>query len=138
VRLMEPITLILAALALGASTARQDEMSTAMRDAYARLQALVMKRFRHSAEAELVLARYESAPDVWEARLGEELSAAAAESDVELVETAQALLGLADRAGARSGKYKLTISGGQGVQVGDHGMQVNFFGGDVRAPRGPS
>lgn len=129
---MEPITLILAALALGASTARQDGMSAAARDAYVRLQTLAKKRFVGNPRAEVVLDEYESAPDVWEAPLRVELSAVAAERDAELVETAQALLGLVDRAGARSGKYIVTISGGQGVQVGDRNMQVNYFGGDVR------
>jgi hypothetical protein len=32
-----------------------------------------------------------------------------------------------DPAGAKSGKYTVTISNSKGVYVGDHGIQVNRF-----------
>jgi hypothetical protein len=34
---------------------------------------------------------------------------------------------LIDEAGAKAGKYNVTIANSQGVQVGDHGFQINKF-----------
>ncbi len=34
---------------------------------------------------------------------------------------------LIDQAGAKAGKYNVTIRDSRGVQVGDHGFQVNTF-----------
>ncbi len=42
---MDPVTLIVTALAAGAASALQDGASAAVKDAYARLKALVKKRF---------------------------------------------------------------------------------------------
>jgi hypothetical protein len=35
---------------------------------------------------------------------------------------------LVDATGTAAGKYDVTISGSQGIQVGDHNVQVNRFG----------
>ena len=61
------------------------------------------------------------------APLAKELTAAGAGDDAELVAAAKALLDLIDQAGARSGKYSVTIKDSRGVQVGDRGHQVNTF-----------
>ena len=42
---MDPVTLIVTALAAGAASALQDGAAVAVKDAYARLRALVTKRF---------------------------------------------------------------------------------------------
>lgn len=80
---MDPITLIVAALAAGASAGTLD----ALRDD------------------------------------------AGAADDADLVEAARALMELADAAGTAAGKYNVTIMDSRGVQVGDHNIQVNRFGG---------
>jgi hypothetical protein len=41
----------------------------------------------------------------------------------------------ASAAGFGAGQYNVTVSGGRGVYVGDHGIQVNLFTGE--RPRGP-
>jgi hypothetical protein len=125
---MDPVTLIVTALAAGAAAALQDGASAAVKDAYARVKALVKKRFTDRSEGELVLTRHEAAPQVWEAPLAAELSAAGAEGDAELVAAAQALMNLIDEAGSRSGKYAVTVRDSQGVQVGDRNTQTNTFG----------
>jgi hypothetical protein len=125
---MDPVTLIVTALAAGAASALQDGTSTAVKNAYARLRALVARRFASRPEGELVLARHESAPETWEAPLAAELSAVGAEGDTDLVAAAQALMSLVDQAGARAGKYVVAVHGSQGVQVGDHNTQTNVFG----------
>ena len=125
---MDPVTLIVTALAAGAASALQDGASVAVKDAYARLKALVKKRFASRLKGELVLAEHETAPQTWEAPLAAELSAAGAEGDADLVAAAQAVMSLVDEAGARSGKYFVTVRDSQGVQVGDHNTQTNTFG----------
>ena len=68
---MDPVTLIVTALAAGAASALQDGTSAAVKDAYARLKALVTRRFAGRAKAELVLAEHEASPaDVGEAAGG--------------------------------------------------------------------
>lgn len=59
---MDPITLIVTALAAGAALGLKDSASAAVQDAYAGLKALVRKRLAGRQDAELVLARYEQAP----------------------------------------------------------------------------
>jgi hypothetical protein len=125
---MDPITLIVTALATGAASAVQDGASAAVKDAYGRLRALVRKRFVGRGDGELVLARHEGAPQTWEAPLAAELSAAGAADDANLVAAAQALLSLVDEAGSRSGKYVVMLHGARGVQIGDHNTQTNTFG----------
>ena len=125
---MDPVTLIVTALAAGAASALQDGTSAVVKDAYARLKALVKKQFAARPKGELVLAEHEAAPQTWEAPLAAELTAAGAEGDAHLVAAAQALMSLVDEAGSRSGKYVVTMRDSQGVQVGDRNTQTNTFG----------
>ncbi len=124
---MDPITLIVTALAAGAASGLTDTASSAVKDAYARLKALVKKRLADRPDAELVLARHENAPQTWRAPLTAELSEAGADQDLELVAAAQALMSLVDKAGSRTGKYTVDARGAQGVQIGDHNTQDVTF-----------
>lgn len=125
---MDPVTLIVTALAGGAASALQDGASAAVKDAYARVKALLKTRFAGRPDGELALARHEAAPQTWEPLLACELSAAGADRDADLVAAAQALMSLLDQAGSRSGKYVVSVRDAQGVQVGDHNTQTNTFG----------
>lgn len=120
--------LIVTALAAGTASALQEGASVTVKDAYARLTALVRKRFADRPKGELVLAGHETAPQTWQAPLAAELSATGALSDAGLVSAAQALMSLVDEAGSRLGKYVVAVRDSQGVQVGDHNMQTNSFG----------
>jgi hypothetical protein len=125
---MDPVTLIVMALAAGAALGVKDTASQAVKDAYAGLKTLVKRRFAGRAEGELVLAKHEQEPETWEKPLAAELTAAHAADDAELIAAAQALMRLADPAGSQAGKYTVHVSGGQGVQVGDHNTQTITFG----------
>jgi hypothetical protein len=125
---MDPITLIVTALAAGAALGITDTASSAIKDIYAGLKALVRKRLGSRPDAELVLARHEQAPETWRASLMAELDQAGAGDDASLVATAEALMRLVDEAGARAGKYAVDVRGAQGVQIGDRNMQHNVFG----------
>ena len=129
---MDPvITLIVTALAAGASAgvidALKDNAKDAAKAAYARLRGLVHKRVSGNPGAELALAEHEADPENWAAPLGAKLAQAGAGNDPELVAAAQALMDIIDQAGAKSGKYNVTIKGSRGIQVGDGNVQVNKF-----------
>ena len=124
---MDPITQIVTALTAGAASGTADAASSAVKDAYAGLKALVAKRLGGRPDAELVLTRHEEAPEVWRAPLLAELADAAADRDLDLIRAARALMALVDEAGARAGKYTVDVRGAQGVQVGDQTRQDNVF-----------
>ncbi len=125
---MDPITLIVTALTAGAALGISDTASSAIKDAYAGLKALVTKRLGGRPNAELVLAKHEQAPETWRAPLMAELDEAGAGHDADLVTAAEALMHLVDQAGARAGKYTVDVRGAQGVQIGDRNTQHNVFG----------
>ena len=124
---MDPITLIVTALAAGAALGVQDTASAMIKDAYASLKALVTKRLGGGPGAELVLAKHEGAPETWQAPLMAELAESGADGDRDLIVAAQALLDLVGDAGGRAGKYTVDVRGAQGVQIGDHSRQDNVF-----------
>jgi RIP homotypic interaction motif len=128
---MDPITLIVTALATGASAgaieALKDDLKNAAQAAYAKLRALARKRVAGRPDGELALQRHETAPQKWEPVLADELTQAGAADDDDLVAAAQELMKLLDGTGTRAGKYNVTIEGSQGVQVGDRNIQVNRF-----------
>lgn len=125
--MVDPISLIVAALAAGAAAGLSDTASTAVQDAYTGLRELVRRRFAGRAAAEVALAEHESAPEVWQAPLAAELEKAEAGADEAMVAAAQRVMAIVDEAGARSGKYAVDLRGAQGVQVGDGNLQVNSF-----------
>jgi Lon protease-like protein len=124
---VDAITLIVTALAAGGASVLQDGTSAAVKDAYERVRALVRNRFAGRLDAEMVLARHEAAPQVWQGSLVAELTASGAENDADLVAAAQALMRLVDAVGAESGKYAVTVRGSQGIQIGDYSTQTNTF-----------
>jgi len=128
---MEELTLILTALATGASAgtldALKDDVKDKVKAAYVRLRGLARKRVSGRPHGELALVEYESAPQKWESLLSAELSEAGAAQDGDLVAAAKALMEIVDQAGTRSGKYNVTVKDSKGVQIGDGNVQVNKF-----------
>lgn len=128
---MEPVTLILTALAAGASAGTLDTLKDSMEEkvkaAYAKLHVLAEKRVSGRPYGGLALTEYDSAPQKWEGLLTAELTEAGAVQDDDLVAAAKALMELVDQPGAKSGKYNVTIKDSKGVQVGDGNFQVNKF-----------
>jgi hypothetical protein len=128
---MEQVTLILTALATGASTgaleALKDDAKEKAKATYAKLHDLVKQRFQGNTSAEIVLSEHQADPETYAAPLAKKLTEAGAGDDAELVATARELMELIDQAGAKSGKYNVTIKDSKGVQVGDGNIQVNKF-----------
>lgn len=122
---MDPVTLIMTALGAGLGEVAKDTASSAVKAAYGSLKAKVKNRFAGRPEAELILANHEAAPDEWGRPLADHLIATGV--DAELVAAAQGLMEVIDPAGTQAGKYRIDISGSQGVQIGDHNVQHNVF-----------
>jgi hypothetical protein len=128
---MDPISLIIAALAAGAISGVKDTASQAVNDAYTGLKALLRRRFTGNQQAEDALEQAERQPGSDQAILAEHLRAAGADGDEELIKAARALLEQADPAGARAGKYNVRITGGKGIVVGDAAnVTMTFNDGD--------
>lgn len=124
---MDPLSLIVGALAAGAAAGLTDTAAGAVKDAYASLQYLVRRRFSGRRVAQTALEEHEKAPQVWQAPLSAELAAVGADTDAQIIVAAQRVMALVDEAGSASGKYLVDLRGAQGVQVGDHNTQTNTF-----------
>jgi hypothetical protein len=124
---MDPVSLIVAALAAGAVAGAENTATQAVKDAYGGLKAIIRRLVSGRASAETALERHEAQPQAWEGALTAELAEADAGADPDAVVAAQQVMRLLDEAGSRAGKYVVHIEGGQGVQVGDLNTQTNTF-----------
>ncbi len=124
---MDPVTLIVAALAAGAAQGVSESASGAVKDAYDGLKAKVGGWFGGHPSHELVLVEHERSPDTWQAPLQAALIETGAAGDPAVAEAARQLMALLDAAGTQSGKYLVDLRGAQGVQVGDRNTQTNTF-----------
>jgi hypothetical protein len=105
---MDPVTLIVTALAAGAASVVRDDARGAVKTALARLRGLVKRRFKDPANGEYVLEKHASAPEIWRPALRQELVESGADSDAGLVAAAQELMRLLDAQGSHEGKYAVT------------------------------
>jgi len=133
---LDPVTLILGALAAGAIKGVGETATTAVKDAYAGLKRLVARRLAGRPSAVVALAEHEQDQETWKAPLGKALAEADAATDPQVIEAAERLMALVDPAGATAGKYTVDLRGAQGVQVGDHNEQTNTFGAPPPVPGG--
>ena len=112
---VDPVSLILLALAAGAAAGVKDTASQAIKDGYAALKRLVSSRVAKQPTGELVVAQHAADPETWQAPLRKALTDADASNDQELVTAAQELMELIDPQGTRAGSYTITASGDRAV-----------------------
>ncbi|MFI5749885.1 hypothetical protein ACIBBE_29045 [Streptomyces sp. NPDC051644] len=133
---MTGVELVVAALAAGASAGLTDTASSAVRDTYTGLREAVRRRLfaRGEDSAQVleacdaqVLEASEDEPGVWQARLGELLSASGADEDPEILAAARSLLRELGVSGRHDPTHVVDAREAQGVQVGDHNTQTNTF-----------
>jgi len=124
---MDPVTLIVAALAAGAASGVGDSASTAIKDGYQSLKRLLTAQLSGRRAAEVALDEYEADPDTWREPLARALEASGAAADPDVLRAAQQLLTSIDVEGGRAGKYIVDLRSAQGVQTGDHNVQLNQF-----------
>jgi len=112
---MDPISLVLAALATGAAKAAGD----AIPDAYTGLKALIKRKFQSNAAAAVVLEEYEKDPETYETPLKKKLTEAEVDRDADIVKAAEELLKQLEPEAAVAGKFNLQVSGDIKGIVGD-------------------
>jgi hypothetical protein len=123
---MDPISLIVAALAAGASAGLTGATKDAVGDAYRGLVNLVRRRFKGRPQAEAALYEHEKDPESWERPLRHELERAQADRDQDVILAAQKLLAQLHPDEAQVGKFNVRVEGNvRGWVQGDH-AQVNM------------
>jgi hypothetical protein len=122
---VEPVSLIVAALAAGALKGAGETATAAVKDAYTALKNAVAARFAGNPRAELALQEHAEDPETNEKPLAKQVEQSGAATDPRIVELAQELMRLLDADGTKAGTYDLR--GAQGVQVGDRNTQTNTF-----------
>lgn len=122
---MEPVTLVVAAIAAGAAAALKDTASQAVRDAYAAVKAVLHKRYT-GVDVRPVEQKPASLPK--RESLEEDLAAAGAQTDTELARLAQRLLDEIERHDPAAGRsVGVDISGLKAAALRIHDVQ----GGDT-------
>ena len=117
---MDPVTMIVAALAAGASAALKDTAGEAIKDAYAGLKALIKRKLGDTPEADVVASTsMRKLPTYGRSHLKKSSRASGAADDDEILKKAQELLAVADPEGTQIGKYNIKVSGGQVGAIGD-------------------
>jgi uncharacterized protein YidB (DUF937 family) len=123
---VDPVVLIVTALAAGEGLTVPDDTSDAVIAAHAGLREAVCHWLGRHPGGESELARYEADPQAGRVRLTRELGRTGAGDDKDLVAAALAVIELVGVAG----NHALSVSGSQGVQVGDNNIQVSYFAGE--------
>ena len=113
---MEPMTLILTALAQGAATVAEKTAGQAIKDGYAGLKSLIKRKLGNAPEKVTALEQHESAPEVWEKPLEHALGTSEVDKDSEILELARKLLGEINPEAAAAGTYNVNITNGGKVE----------------------
>lgn len=130
---MDPITLILTALAAGAVASGQTIAGEAIKDSYAGLKALIQRKFAGKPKAELALSEHESDPETWETPLKKALAEAHVEQDQEILEATHRVMSLLQSQQTALGKFNVQITGNvQGYSQGDYQQVTMNFGNEPK------
>jgi hypothetical protein len=129
---MEEVTMIATALAAGASAGLSGTASDAVKDGYAVLKALIRRRLTGRDGARRELEADQSEPDVWQARIGDDLRDSGAAGDEQILAAARDLLAAVDS--TRTAGMTITVKTNQGA-IGKFDAPVTF---DQRAQLPPT
>jgi len=124
---VEPVSMIVAAVVAGAIAATKDVATQAVKDGYAGLRTLIVRKFGGKADVAGALEGVENNPDS-EARkavLKEELETAQAGQDDEVVRQAQALLDLLKEHGVA---YHAELHGSGAIAQGEGAVAAGAGG----------
>jgi hypothetical protein len=126
---MDPVTLIETALVAGAAASAKDTASTAVKDAYSGLKALIVSKFSGKPKAQETLNDHEEDPTTYEKPLKKVLIEAHVEQEQEILEAANKLMTLVQPQQAGMGKYNVQNTGPvQGQVIGEHSQVTQYFG----------
>ncbi len=124
---MDPMSLLLAALIAGATAATKDTASQAIKDGYAGLKALILKRFAGRQAAETALTEYEKDEETWKKPLQKALAEVGADRDEAILQRAQLVLKQVDPQQTSQGKYNINIGEAKGNAFGDNARVDNTW-----------
>ena len=127
---MDPITVIVSAVVAGVAASAKGLGAQAVKDGYAGLKALIVRKFGQKADVGDALEGVEKKPDseARQAVLKEELETAGAGQDAKVVEQAQTLLDLLKQHGIAPGTtYQATVTD-SGVIAQDHSAAAGAGG----------
>lgn len=126
---MDPVTLILSALSLGAAAGVQAAASATIKDTYQGLKTLIQRKLIDKPEGELILAKHTEKPNTWELPLKETLIEVGADKDEEIIKAAQRVMTLVNPQQAAIGKFNVQVAGDvQGFVQGDNTQVTMTFG----------
>jgi hypothetical protein len=120
---VDPVSLIVGALAAGASAGLSDTTKTLIGDLYTKVKTRLADR----PAGQMALEQHAGDSDTWTTPLSKELAATDPGPDAELVAQAERVMAQVDPGGSRAGKYIVNLTNATGVQVGDHNTQTNTF-----------
>jgi hypothetical protein len=124
---VDPVTLIVAALAAGSATGVTDSAKDAVTGLYGRLKSALVNRFGPD-EAGKTLERYAGNPGGYEVPVRDLIVESGADRDQTILDLAHELLASADPEGAQVGKYNIKVSGGNVGAIGDNATVSQIFG----------
>jgi hypothetical protein len=125
---MEPISLILAALAAGATSGAKDTAGKVIKDSYEGLKGLIKSKFAENEAAKVVLDEHEKDPETYEAPLKKKLSEAGVDKEDAILKAAQEILKQAKSEESMAAKFKTEFQAEvKGAQIGDGNTQENTF-----------
>jgi protein subunit release factor A len=121
---MEPVSLVLGALASGALAGTSDTAKNAVAELYSRVRA----RFRGDSDAEKALALFEKSPDKMAAMLAAELERLGLLQDGEIARLSQQILDLTAAQREQSGANVAQV---MNIQADRGGAAAGIIAGDV-------
>ena len=130
---MDPVSLILAALASGASAAAKETAGTAIKEAYAGIKTLIKKRFAGKPVAETTMSEYEGDPKTWEAPMRKQLDEANLGDDKEVIDAVNELIELLQAEG-----ISVVASGDRSIAIGGDASGSTIVTGDQNTVGAPS
>jgi hypothetical protein len=114
---MDPVSLVISALAAGASSGLTGAAGAAIADAYAALKSLLRRRLSDNGQDPAVVDQPQKDPQQLETALAGQLTSD--DIDDQILAAARQLLERVDPHGALAGKYVVTVDNSKGVVIGD-------------------
>ena len=127
---MDPISLITGALLAGL----KDVGTQAVKDAYAGLKSLIIKRFkaRENPAGETAIKKFEEKPEAWQAALEDSLKDIQIQNDLEVIEAAKKLAELAAPKQFAQGNFNVQAENIQSVTQADKIDHLTQTFGDIK------
>ena len=122
---MDPLTLVISALAAGATTGLTGAAGAAVADAYAALKNLIGRKLAAKGNDAAVVDQPQKDPEQLAADLAGKLTAGDIDSKIQAA--AAEILKRVDPAGTQAGKYVVNVKDSQGAITGDNNTITQTF-----------